>query len=259
MKFVYGHPSDNLLDQAAITVQSGTPLTGYDVERLNNGSWAYPFKIAETSLELRFAFAAPVLPKLSILGNTNLTVAAVLHGGVAPGGSDVSAAFAIPTLAIDGFYSSPFIDDTGLSAKQYWRLVVTGNAAPIILGELHLGSASRTLDTNYELSSETQLAAEWRNVRLETAFGVEVAYQQAGRREAIDGQVGVTLAEFADLEAWHHACLGSARPTWMVPNDAVNDAWFVRLGDDGLRRVPIGAGGWMVRLPVRQLSRGLPW
>jgi len=257
---VYARPGDNLIDQAvSITVQSGTPLTGYYVERLNNGSWAYPFKIAEVNLELRFAFSAPVLPAFSILGNSNLTVAAVLEGGAAPGGADVSASFAVPTVGADGFYSSPFIAGTGLSAKQYWRLRVTGNAAPIILGALHLGSTYRTLDTTYELSPSTVLAQRWKNVRLETAFGIELVYQQAGRREAIDGAVVVTAAQLADLEALHQAAQGSARPIWFVPNAVVNEAWLVRLGDDGLTRRPFGAAGWAVPLPVRVLSRGLPW
>lgn len=256
---VYGRPSDNLVDQATVTVQSGTPLAGYEVENLSSGTWAHPFKVAETSLEVRFAFGAPVLPALAILGNSNLTVAATLYGSAAAGGSDVSAVFGIPALSVDGFYASVFQDLSALAAKQHWRLVITGNAAPIVLGELFLGSAYRTLDTHYELTEQTGLAATWKNVRLETAFGVELVYQQASRREAIDGVVGVTLAEFADLEAWHQDCRGSARPTWLIPDASVNDAWLVRLGDDGLRRSPIGPGGWLVRLPVRQLSRGLPW
>ena len=255
----YAHPDENLLDDATITVQSGTPLDGYDVERLNNGSWAYPFKVAETALELRFAFDGPVLPEFVILGNTNLTVAATLYGSAAAGGSDVSHVFAVPTLAVDGVYTSPFADLSDLAAKQYWRLVITGNATPIIIGELFLGSSYRTLDTDYELDQVTQLGSAYRSVDHETAFGVEHSYPQDSRREDIDGSIVVTLAEFLDVAAWHQSCRGRARPTWMVPDLSVNDAWLVRLTNERLARSPYGPGGWRVLFPVRQLSRGLAW
>jgi hypothetical protein len=259
---VYSHPSENLVDVATlISVAVGTVMTGYDTDQLSNGTWAHPFRIEETTLELRFEFASAVLPAFAVLGNTNLTVAAVLEGRDTNvwGAAQVSQAFAIPTLGADGLYSSPFADLSALTAKQYWRLLVTSNGAPVILGALHLGSTYRTLDMTYELSPGTQLGATWRNVRKETAFGIDLAYPQASRREAIDGDVVVSLAEFAALEAWHQACRGSAQPTWMVPDESVNDAWYVRLGDPGLRRRPFGAGGWRVPLPVRQLSRGLGW
>jgi hypothetical protein len=263
MQLVYSHPDENLIDIAsAIVVASGTPLTGYDTDQLSNGTWAHPFKIAVTTLDLRFEFAQAVLPEFVVLGNTNLTVAAVLEGRSTNvwGAAEVTYTFGVPTVGAERYplYTSPFGDLSGLSARRFWRLRVTGNATPIILGALHLGSTYRTIDTNYDLA-ETELTAAFRTKRQETGYGIELAYQQASRREAIDGAVVVTLAEFAALEAWHQACAGAAEPTFMVPNDEVNDAWYVRLPDGGLRRRAYGPGGWRVQLPIRQLSRGLGW
>jgi hypothetical protein len=262
MKFVYSHPDENLVDAAAlITVSVGTPLAGYDTDQLSNGTWARPFKIAETTLELRFEFAAPVVPAFAVLGNTNLTVAAVLEGRSTNvwGAAEVSGTFGVPTLSGDGLYSSPFLDLSDLDPKQYWRLLVTGNAAPIILGALHLGSSYRTVDSNYELDAMTEFASAWRNVEHETGFGVDLVYTQASRRERVEGAIVVTAAELPAVLAWFQACRGSARPTFMVPNDEVDDAWYVRLSPDGITRTPFGAGGYRLRLPVRQLSRGLGW
>lgn len=264
MKLAYSHAGDNLLDTATVTLQTGSALTGYGLDKLNDGDPARPFKAAETTIEIRFAWAAPVLPAFPVLGNSNLTVAATLEGrsDASWGAAEVGPfAFAIPTLGGDGLYSSPFQNLTGTATKRFWRLKVTGNAAAIIIGELWLGSTYRYIDSGYQIA-DAELGPVWSSIRHETEGGAELVYTRAARRESVDGHVGVTPSEAASLDAWAQSCRGDARPSVMVPRDDVNDAWMVRLavGAGGrLKRAPFGSGGYLVELPLRQLSPGPGW
>ena len=259
-RLLYGLPLDNLLLQAvSITVTNGTVVTGFGVDRLYDGLLAKPLAIEETDLDVVFEFAAPVVPQFPSIGHSNLDVAAHLQGHTSNSWSspDIDVAFAVPTVSVDGFFSNPYLDNSALAAKAWWRLHITGNALPIKIGELFLGSTLRSLPKSYEYTSTPTAAGG--SVVHETNFGAELAYTQSTRREAIEGSVLVTNAGLALVQALIEACRFRARPLVMVPVEGETDAWWVRLLVDQVPKPRPGSALHRVSLPVRQLTRGLPW
>lgn len=255
---IFARANDHLLPSATIAVASGTPQAGYPATNLFNRNWASPFWIAETTLDLRFDFGTAVLPQWVVLGNSNLTVAAKWQGHPTDswGTPDVDLTFGIPALSGDGLFSSPHLNLSALAAKRWWRLLVTTNASPVMIGELLL-AATRKQVGFYDVDSLT-IPSEGQNVVHATMAGVGLAYEQATRQEVTDGRLVLETAELAEIEALVQSARFRARPFWMVPQDTGTDAWLVRLQTDQIVRTPVG-GGWLVPFPVQQLSRGLPW
>lgn len=261
--FYYTHPLDNLLLEAAsITVTTGTEEEGYEVEKLSDGHWAWPFKIAEDTLVLDIVFAAPVQLLFAILGNSNVTVAADLWGhsdGTFGGGTpDIDLAFGIPTARPNGFFSSPFLRPVGLASRTHYRLKVTSNADPVAIGEFFLGGVARGLTNNY-LYRGLRPEHVGASVVHRTHGRVGLGYEQASSIRTIDGILLVGESERALLEALVAATRHRARPFWVVPRSDVDDAWFVRLMTDAIPELPLGPALFEVPFPLEMESRGLPF
>lgn len=264
---IFGRALDNLLRAATITVSTGTPLSGYDVENLCNEIWSYPFKVSETTLDLRIDLGSALQVAWPVLGNSNLNVAARLQGhsdtATWAGTTLVDRTFAIPTQSVDGFFTSPHLDLSSETPCRYWRLTVTGNALPIIIGELYFGPQRRSIESCY-LFEDAEPSSAGRSVQHLTPFDIDLGYEQGTRREVIDGSVIVTATELAEVENMIRSSRFGVRAFFCLPYDDSADAWFVRyMGGDTLKKKPLVTGPdpdmTLVALPIREVSRGLPW
>ncbi len=250
-KLIFAHARDNRLRSATLSLSSGTVQAGYGLTNLAIENWAVPFKIDEVTLDLRVDLGASALPAWVILGNSNLTVAARLQGhsdtATWAGATAVDLTFSVPTASLDGIFSSPHLAPE--VACRYWRLTVTGNAYPIIIGELVFAATRRTFDGTYASSGTTIVHA--------TAASVDLAYSVAARRESLSGQVAAYASEEATIRNLLRSTRGVARPFWLVlPLDPA-DAFMVRaVSDPQYQLIP---GGSVLAFPIRELSRGLPW
>lgn len=259
-KIILARADENLIaDAVSVVVTVGTPLTGYGVGNLLSKTWAVPFKVAETAVEVRFHYAAPVLPEFPALGNSNLDVPMLLEGHssdvwTAP---NVSVTLAAPTRRVDLFYTSPFSDMRNLTPQEHWRIVVTGNALPIVMGALWLGSTYREFEAHV-LDSATR-SLQSRVAMQDTAYGSELAYQQGPVRLQQGAQIIVRPDEVQDIVDWMLVNSGPARMFFVALNDAVDDVLQCRLVSSDLEMAPLGFGNQRVALPLREVSRGLRW
>ena len=261
MGMVFARPGDNLLADASLTLSSGTALSGYGLANLYNQTWAHPLKISETELDLRIDLGAADLPEWVVLGNSNVDVAAKFQGHTSDswGTPDIDLTFGVPTQSVDGLFTSPHLNLSALAAKRYWRLFITGNALPIIIGELLLASTRRTISREH-LLQDIALGSIGRSVEHETPFGVDLAYQQASRRDVLDGSIIVGATDYTALEGLVQATRMGVRPFFYVHRHDSADAWMVKYAGSGLLgRRPLDAHLARVPFPIRQLSRGLPW
>jgi hypothetical protein len=236
-------------------------VSGYDTNRLANGTPAYPFKITGTSLDIVFDFGSPILIELPAILHSNLTVAPHLQGHSSNSWSapDIDVAFGIPTIDAAGFFTAPWLDISDRNPKRYWRLHITGNAHPIIIGELWLGEFARSISSSY-LIEGLSLISENRSVVHETNSRVELAYEQATVRERIEGSLLVNAAELADLTALVRAAKMQTRPFLFIYRSDLDDAWLVKYGSDTFTRETLVVDEiTRIPFPVRQVGRDLPW
>jgi hypothetical protein len=254
---VFARPSDNLLTGATLSLAVGTAVTGYPLTNLNSGSWAVPFKAEEVTIDIRIDLGSSQAIGWIILGNTNLTVAATLQGHTSDvwTSPDISTAFAVPTKSPRAIFTSPYLSD--LAAKRYWRIVITSNATPVVIGQLGVLGTKRT--AGIYTRPGTDLTSGGTSVVHETPYGVELAYELHARRESTAGTLALTTTERQAVLDLLDAARYRARPFWMLPHARHADAWFVRYAADVFEATPIGTGGYVGAFPVRQVSRGLPW
>jgi hypothetical protein len=259
----YSHPRDNLLRTASsITLTVGSVVSSeYSTARLFDGNPASPLILTGTSMDLDMIWGSPVLPEFVSIIHSNFTVAARLQGDNTDLSTpDIDVPFAIPTVSGQKWFSSPFLDMRGYTAKSRWRLRVVTNGYPVTLGELFFGSTMRvfTEDVDY-LLDDAEFIATHGSIVYSTNYGVELAYRQQPLQQVINGNVRVSHADVAKVLNWFEAAYGKARPFVIVPFEGVNDAWMVRFATDSLQQRPLGNGIYQIPLPIRQLSRGLQW
>jgi hypothetical protein len=264
-KFAYSHSNDNLM----LTAQSVTLTTGvrestqYDVDKAYDGDPARPLKIIGTSMDLDMVWASPVLPIFTALLHSNISVVARLQGDNTNLNSPaVDVAFAVPTMSVDKWFTSPFLNLTGMgiTAKSKWRIRVVSNALPVILGELWLGSAFRQLSDGigFLLDDSAFDRAPGTVVHM-TNHNVKLRYHQGPIMDSYAGSVIVKGTDLQAVHDWRELARGASRSFAYVFDVDVNDAQLVAFGADPYSRTPLGDGYMKFPLPIEAVSRGLQW
>lgn len=258
----FTHPNENLLATAtSVAVTTGTPLDTYGVDKLFDGVWHSPLKIEELDLDVDMEWASPVVPALSIIGNSNITVAAELWGHTdntfGGGTPDVTITFGVPTLNKFGFFTSPFqVPDPAVAAKTNWRLRIVGNDYPVSIGEFGMFAQARGLAKAYVIPKTKRIISG--TISYDTPAGVDLAYEQMTSVRAVDGFFLVQSEdEVTDVEDLFAATRGRARPFFIVPSAITDDAWMVRFTNNELTVTPYGAGANRIDAPIKMTARGL--
>lgn len=260
----YAHPLDNLLRTATVTLQTGTVMTGYEVENVYSGVWHRGVRVEEDDIDIMAEFGAGVSPVLAVIGNSNLTVAARLQGhassGFGGGSPTVDLPFEVPVLHKSGFFSSVWLAPTGLPSLTHWRLHVVGNDYPVVVGQFFLIGVERGLPGTYILRAY-QPADEGASEINITPAGVTLAYERSTPIARIDGSFIVNGSGLQALMELAYAAHFAARHFLMIPDTDVNDAWLVRMAQDSLpyEKIKTGAqtGNYQVPFPVRMSARGM--
>jgi len=263
-KLLFNHPSDNIIGNATLSLPTGTADAAYPLANIRDGDPALPFKATGTSIRIVFDFGSAVSLGLVALIHQNFTGSPNLrwqgHTADSWGTPDIDLAIATPSTDEDGYINNPFVDVTGQAAKRYWSLVNnSANGANVIIGEIWIGSTSRTPAHNHNWGfSDT----EHRRIDVQrTAADVEFRYDRGSRRRRLSSEIHTSDAGFSTLRSWCRACRGRARNTLLIPDPDVNSALFVRWenGEADFDR----RGEFLDHnvLPVSwiEISPGLPW
>jgi hypothetical protein len=216
-RFLYGHPLDNFLRTAsALTLTTGAvaEADAYGLEALYDGVPGNPFKANGVAVTIVGQWASPIAVGLAALLHTNLSVAAALQGHSSNtwGAPNINLAFGVPGVNARALYSAPWLEVDEGSPQAWWRLVVAGNSANVILGEFYLG---RRRELDGFLQPGVRGARRAQNVRHPTYFGIPLTYELA---PSVRGWTGsVIVSEEADRQAASScACRGriGTRPSW---------------------------------------------
>lgn len=266
---LYSLPADQVADDATISVETGTAVTGYPATALADGNLAKPAKLAETSGAWLFTFGAAQRVDWVALGPHNFDAGAtvVVQGNASDswGSPTLDTTITIPADDADDRAVCAWKDLTGVTGYttdgfQYWRIGVTStNSAALALGEVWLSALARTvagaMGHNYKWDFD--VAETRRVIEHETEYGVSTVYDLQTRQRTFRADLRVSDSGLAAWATWHRAMKGRVSPTVWIPDTTVNEAWWVRQ-----------ALGWSVRrrftnlneltFTLEELSHGLP-
>lgn len=170
-----------------------------------------------------------------------------------------SQAIPIPAKPGDGddWTLSPWITFDP-ETQDAWTLTVAGtNSQPAQVGRLLLLGALRQIESDVRWGVEEQ--EERTIITHATEFGVETIADMYNLRRRLTGEFGYRNAEASELLTLWRTARIRVLPWLLIPDEAVNDAWFVRFEDVATSRVRETINFNRIPFRVRELSRGLPW
>jgi hypothetical protein len=230
-------PSDNVAPNATITT-GGTVNMSYplaNAPKLDYANLANPSLLTGTSGDWIFDFgSAQRVDWIVLWHNFDAALACSFSGNATNswGGPTITTALTIPSKRADDYTVKIHKDLTGVSGYsasgfRYWRLNVTGtNTVPIGI-KILLFSTSRSTTRNIRWGGnfdEHQIS-----INQATDAGHPWSYPLGGGR-SLRFSIRPTDADEVILKEWHRSCQGSVKPTVVIPDPTVNDAYLVRWG-----------------------------
>lgn len=267
VNLVYQRVSDQVADDATITVQTGTIDAEYPLAGLTDGNPAKPTKLNETSGAFLFTFGAAQRIDLIAIPHHNLTAGLEvrIQGNAADawGAPTFNALITIPAWRSDGWPVGPWLDlrsdpNYSVGGFQYWRLAIVGvNAAPVALGQVWLGAEFRELSPNISWGSQD---GEFHKItEHETDFGVVLSYDFGLLRRTLSGELDAPDATRDLVLDWWRSSNGRARPFILCPSGDVNEALMVRWADMKIDTTRVVTDRNTMALAFQEVSRGLPF
>lgn len=265
--FIYQRSTDNVAVSAtAVAVNTGSLDTDYPVANLYDLNPAKPGQLTTTTGSWTWNFAAPQVLEMAaiIMHNLDAGLDVRLQGNAANawGAPTFDQAFVIPTYREDGFPYNPWMDISTLvpSAASrtfaWWRLVVVGtNSAAVKIGEVWLGATKRQLTRNIAWGSTRTESRP--GVIHETDYLVKLKYDYGVLRRSLDVQIENTDVSLAEVLSWGRSCRWAMRPTVIIPDPTVNDAWMVnfKTTEQSFQRALKNYN--LIDLQMEEMSRGL--
>jgi hypothetical protein len=263
-RMIYGLPSDNVAPLATITVNTGTVDPTYPAANLADLIPAIPAQLTTTTGSWKLAFGAAQRIDIVAIPHHNLIAGldVRIQGNAADawGAPTLNTTITIPAYRQDLFPVGSWIDLTGVAGYavggfQYWRLVIVGaNASAVKVGELIALATKRTLNPN--ISWGVGLKEERPIIENTTDYLVSTIYDLGVTRRSLAGTLDTTDVGLAAIRALWRDARGRARGFLVIPDESVNDAWFVRWAGDLDPTLEINDRN-TIPIAFQEVSRGL--
>ena len=266
--FVYQLPSDQSVDDATLSLGTGSLASGYALSSLHDGSPGRPILLsAATTFYILMDFGGSVTKAMKLFAffahNFDAGVQLVIQGNATNswGAPTVNSTVTVPAVQADGrstdFY---WMNTSQTTALRWWRIgTTTTNSAAWKLGELWASATIRTLPARNLLDSSMRVRQVYRVIEHVTPSDVSLRYREALPRVVVEGNVEFTESGINTVMAWHAACFGRAVPTCFIPNDelsGVNGVYPPYYGihaSDELEKTSTGGDLWSMPLSLRSL------
>lgn len=263
-RMIYGRYSDNVVPLATLAVESGTEDPDYLAANLGDLVPAIPAQLTTTTGAWTLDFGADQRIDLVALPHHNLDAGLEvrIQGNAADSwiGPTLNTTITIPAYRGDGFPGGAWKDLTGVagystSGFRWWRLAIIGaNAANVKIGEFVALSHKRTLNPNISWGAARQ--DERPVIENVTDYLVSTIYDLGVTRRSIAGELDTSDAGLADIRTWWEDTRGRARPFLLIPDEDVNEAWFVRWAGN-LNPTLVLTDRNTIPLEFQEVSRGL--
>lgn len=259
----YSLPNDDLA-QTAVAVTASAEDAEYPAENIIANPPSRPAKLTTETGWWKFDFGTAISPIAAavIYHNLDAGLPLILQANsiddfTAP---PFQQQFDIPAHHEDGWPVSPWMALQGNPSYRWWLLVLDAgspaNSLDLQVGRLLLVDQLRDLGTDVRWGVEE--GEEHTIIEQATELGVETIYPLGGKRRRFSGEFGLYDSESSDLLALHRSAQGRNYPWLLIPDVAVNDAWFVRF-EGGSSRIRQAPNHNVFPFRVQELSRGLPW
>lgn len=276
----YATLQDDLCQTDAHTVTASAEDTAYPAANLTTENPAQPAKLTTTSGNWVLDFA-------SAPGDA---IAAALIYQYLDGGIEVriqandsdswdSPAFdqtiTIPGKRRDGpdfqrWTTSPFVLFDEPQNYRFWRLAIVGtNNQAVCVGRLMLLAALPAVDRFYDgdIGETLRPDDDPGQIVQPTELGVDNIITIGGPRRGLsvtliasDYEAGsAPVQEASDFRTLCETVDGREHPFLLIPDESRNDAWLVRPESGSWPRAHRVGGYQVWTIPVREVSRGLPW
>jgi len=138
---------------------------------------------------------------------------------------------------------------------QYWRLICSGNAQNVQLGQVVMTAHIRRLDPDVRWGYINRPFK--RTIVNETAFGVKTTYSRGTTQFAMEADHPMTDALAADVEAHWYDAEGVSHPWVLVPHGAEPRVYLVRWVEDVFASSHEFLNARDRRFAVEEVARGL--
>lgn len=243
--FIYCRPDEIATYGASVATSAGTTDTDYNDDWVCSGWPGQPARATNGTVSWTPTFTSAQVGLVAVCHH-NTDVNATISGGV-------SGTVTVGALQPDGTRLNGYLTVTPATITSF-TAAFSGAAADVIVGEL-IGAKYRTL-TLPKLSDDDRGEADFtRPIEMDLASippydpGIE-------GRGPWSGTFVLTTTEKDNVVAWFRAQRNGTKPSLIVPNTSVNDAWLGFLAAPQYK--PIGPALWRVKLTFREIPR-LRW
>ena len=242
MAFLYVMPSEMWALDAPVTTASGSTDADYVDDWLTDRRASRPARATSGSVTWSITAASGEVGLIAMV-NHNVTTTVTIGGGV-------STTLTIPTLPPNGIPLNPFATVTPAAITSL-TVAVSGSATAVTIGELIAGKY-RTLSLAPFLGDTELEARDFRN-EPGGSFGGVLPYDRGIIARTLTGTQVYPASERAVLQQWFEGQRSGSKPSLIVPNSSVNDAWLCQMTAFSYRQV--GPDAWRVTLSFEEYPR----
>lgn len=241
----YVRPDENWAYNATVTLTAGTVDSDYSASWLTDGRAGRPVLCTSGTATFRLSASSA---EVGIIAVCHHRLDAALDVTVSNG---LSATITTNTpTPPSGIPLNPYttVTPTNVTALDF---AISGNSTNVLIGEIIAGK-KRTLRLP-SLKSDDRAMANFAR-KLDIEFPSINPYDPAlEARDPWKGTFHLTTTELDDVIAWYQAQRNGTRPSLVVPNTSVNDAWVCFLQAPQYR--PLGPSLWAVMLTFVEVPR----
>ncbi len=240
--FYYVRPDENWAFEGAV---SGGAATDYTDEWLCDGKSGRPVRATSGTQAWTITNPSGEVGVVAMC-NHSVSVNAVLTGGV-------SATLLPPALPPNGIRLNPWISMTPANITTL-TVTITSNPLDVIIGELIAGKL-RTLTPGASIRTQQTLEDDFLSSNVDEGEFMSVTpYDRGLVRRKFQFTQYYTDTVLADIRAWREAQRAGTRPSLIIPNSSLNDAWLVRFNGLSYRKAS-GIGVYEVQMEFIEYPR----
>lgn len=213
--FLYVRPDEmwSLNGAVAATVDAD-----YQASWLTDGRSGRPVRGTSTSFSATITNPAGTVDIIALC-NHNVSVSTAITGSAS--GTILAGGLTENGIRLNSYVQVGAVSATTLTAT------ISSNAATVIVGDLIAGHA-RTLYPGPALKDQ-QRADDDYTFQDDSEFSSLYRYDRGVERRAFSFTQYYSSSQFDDLQSWQRSQRGGSRPSLIIPNVSLKDAWVAHL------------------------------
>jgi hypothetical protein len=240
MAFLYVRPDEAWSLSGTVTTTAGATDSDYTDDWIVDGRVGRPARSTTGTVTWSIAASSGEVGLVAVC-NCNSDVNATIGGGVS--GTVTAGALQPNGIRLNGFQTFTPANITTLTVG------FSGAADDVVLGELIAGK--------YRTIRAPRFDSDWEiddyRLNVDAEFGSINPHDRGLESRKITGFNFYTTADRDLILAWYRAQRAASKPSLIVPDSDVNDAWVVQLLTPKYQRA--GADSWRVELTFVESPR----